>query len=770
MKSRRRESTIRGTIGGAKGMTNIIGELVLMYQLLVMLFTTAAEELPACQRVCGDVEIPYPFGIGPPHCFREDGFDLTCSKTNDSRGYKPFNGNVEVTNISLASGQVRIYNAISWQCYNKELAHRTWVLDLNDTPYRLSNISNKFTVIGCDTLAYIGGRKNEIDLYESGCVSMCRNGIIPTNGSCTGIGCCQTSIPSGLSFYNVWFDAKFNSSDVQDQEFNPCSFAVLLEEDQFEFQSTYVTKLDFYSNNGWPVGKAPVVLDWAIGNETCEQAQRNQTTYACISDHSHCVGSPGGHGYLCNCSSGYRGNPYVHGADGCQDINECDDQRPCAETATCTNAPGNFSCSCPPGTHGDPQKGGTCYPCPPGTHGDPQIGGTCYPNNKLSLTVKLVIGNYFLSMPSNKQRMLMRVKKRYFQQNGGWQLLHEIRSNQGLAFMIFTKEELEQATNKFDKSCVLGHGGYGTVYKGILTDNRTVAIKKSKMIDERLKKEFGKEMIILSQINHKNVVKLLGCCLEVEVPMLVYEFVSNGTLFQLIHEKSHRVPISLDLRLKVASESAGALAYLHSSASPPIIHGDVKPSNILLDDNYTAKVSDFGASMLVPMDETQCATLVQGTCGYLDPEVLQTYHLTDKSDVYSFGVVLLELLTGKKALYFEGSKDEKSLASTFISAMKENQLLQLLDGQIKNEEDMDVIQAVAELANQCLNFRGQERPSMDEVAEKLDRLRKFKLHPWVQHPEEIERLLEESSNYRETDTTRHYSLEKIAALDIESGR
>nr|XP_029123244.1 wall-associated receptor kinase 2-like [Elaeis guineensis] len=747
MESRRRESTIRRTIGGEKGMTNI-GELVLMCQPLVMLFTTAAEELPACQRVCGDVEIPYPFGIGPPHCSRE-GFNLTCNKTEDGRGYKPFVFNVEVINISLPLGQARIYNAISWQCNYKNLSYFDWHLNFINTPYRLSNTRNKFTAIGCQTLAYIGDPTNVNNRYQSGCVSMCQNNKSLTDGSCSGMGCCQTSIPAGLSYYNVSFDDNFDNSGVQ--SFNPCSFAVLLEEDQFEFQSTYVTTLDFYYKNRWPEGKAPVVLDWRIGDETCEEAQRNKKAYACISNHSHCVASPNGPGYLCNCSSGYRGNPYVLGADGCQDINECDDPRTCSESATCTNTPGNFSCSCPPGTHGNPQNGGTCYP-----------------NNKLSLTVKLVIVNqlfWFLA-----RRMLMRVKKRYFQQNGGWQLLHEIRSNQGLAFKIFTKEELEQATNKFDKSSVLGHGGYGTVYKGILTDNRTVAIKKSKMIDERLKKEFGKEMIILSQINHKNVVKLLGCCLEVEVPMLVYEFVSNGTLFQLIHEKSHRVPISLDLHLKVASESAGALAYLHSSASPPIIHGDVKPSNILLDDNYTAKVSDFGASMLVPMDETQCATLVQGTCGYLDPEVLQTYHLTDKSDVYSFGVVLLELLTGKKALYFEGSEDEKSLASTFISAMKENQLLQLLDSQIKNEEDMDVIQEVAELANQCLNFRGQERPSMDEVAEKLDRLRKFKLHPWVQHPEEIERLLEESLNYHETDTTRHYSLEKKAALDIESGR
>ncbi|KAF8715959.1 hypothetical protein HU200_026925 [Digitaria exilis] len=172
-----------------------------------------------------------------------------------------------------------------------------------------------------------------------------------------------------------------------------------------------------------------------------------------------------------------------------------------------------------------------------------------------------------------------------------------MKAQQGVAFRIFSEEELQQATHRFDEQQVIGHGGHGKVYKGVLKAEVEVAVKR---------------------IRQGNV----------EVPMLVYEFIPNGTLFDLIHG-NHGRHISLDARLRIACESAEALAYLHSCASPPILH-------------------DFGASILAPSDESQFVTLVQGTCGYLDPEYMQTCQLTDKSDVYSFGVVILEFLTRKK--------------------------------------------------------------------------------------------------------------------------
>nr|CAB3469717.1 unnamed protein product [Digitaria exilis] len=270
-------------------------------------------------------------------------------------------------------------------------------------------------------------------------------------------------------------------------------------------------------------------------------------------------------------------------------------------------------------------------------------------------------------------------------------------------------------------------------------------------------------MLILSQINHKNIVKLLGCCLEVEVPMLVYEFIPNGTLFQFIHGDNYRhVPLST--RLRVALESALALAYLHSWASPPILHGDVKSSNILLDENYEAKVSDFGASILAPADKSQFMTLVQGTCGYLDPEYMQTCQLTDKSDVYSFGVVLLELLTGKMAFNLEGPENERSLSIRFLSAMKVGKLMDVIDDRIKSDSDVWLLEEVAELARQCLDMVGERRPAMRDVADKLDRLSKIMQHPWVppkHDPEEMESLLGELPVASlEMISTLNFSMEK----------
>jgi serine/threonine protein kinase len=278
-----------------------------------------------------------------------------------------------------------------------------------------------------------------------------------------------------------------------------------------------------------------------------------------------------------------------------------------------------------------------------------------------------------------------------------------------------------------------------------------VAIKRCALVDERQKKEFGQEMLILSQINHKNIVKLLGCCLEVEVPILVYEFVPNGTLFELIHGNNQALQISFSTLLRIAHEAAEGLSFLHSYASPPIIHGDVKTANILLDDNYMAKVSDFGASILAPSDEEQFVTMVQGTCGYLDPEYMQTCQLTDKSDVYSFGVILLEILTGQLPLKLDGSEKQRSLSLIFLSAMKENNLDAVLVSHVKGQESMELLRGLADLAKRCLDMCGENRPSMKEVADELNRLRKLSLHPWVRLDVEtdVEGLLggESTSSY-----------------------
>lgn len=307
------------------------------------------------------------------------------------------------------------------------------------------------------------------------------------------------------------------------------------------------------------------------------------------------------------------------------------------------------------------------------------------------------------------------------------------------------------------------------MYRGLLEGNDLeVAVKRCMTIDEKQKAEFGKEMLILSQINHRNIVKLLGCCLEVEVPMLVYEFIPNGTLFQLIHG-SHGQRLSLAARLEIAHESADALAYLHSCASPPILHGDVKSSNILIDADRKAKVSDFGTSILGATDESQFATFMQGTCGYLDPEYVQTCRMTYKSDVYSFGVVLLELLTRKKPVNLFAAEHEKSLSVVFLSAMKENKVAEILDEHIKDEEDnARFIQEIAELAKQCLEMYGENRPSMREVAEKLGGLRKgMHHHPWGKEAQEdTESLLGEPSSMASSTV----STEKIGITGLQSGR
>lgn len=357
------------------------------------------------------------------------------------------------------------------------------------------------------------------------------------------------------------------------------------------------------------------------------------------------------------------------------------------------------------------------------------------------------------------------------------------REDTSQSAQIFTEQELKKATNNYDESLIIGRGGYGTVFKGILSDNKVVAVKKSKIIDENQIEQFINEVVVLSQINHRNVVKLLGCCLETEVPSLVYEFVSNGTLFDFMHStKDKENNPTWQTRLRIAAETAGALSYLHSSASIPIIHRDVKSTNILLDDNYTAKVSDFGASRLVPLDQTEIATMVQGTLGYLDPEYMQTHQLTEKSDVYSFGVVLAELLTGDKPISFNRTEENISLAMHFLSCLKQDRIFEAIEVGVMNDDNKNEIMEVAILAARCLRLRGEERPSMKEVAMELEGIRLMEKHPWNETDrdfEESQRLLHQatSSIYNESGdsynlgyTVGYDSLKDQPLIALDDGR
>ncbi|KAL7613046.1 hypothetical protein Lser_V15G06667 [Lactuca serriola] len=243
------------------------------------------------------------------------------------------------------------------------------------------------------------------------------------------------------------------------------------------------------------------------------------------------------------------------------------------------------------------------------------------------------------------------------------------------------------------------------------------------MVDESQLQQFINEVVILSQVNHRNVVKLLGCCLETEVPLLVSEFISNGTLYDLLHDETDEFSFSLNMRIQIATDVAGSLAYLHSATSFPIYHRDIKSTNILLDEKYRAKISDFGTSRFVSIDQTHLTTLVKGTFGYLDPEYFQSSQFTEKSDVYSFGVVLLELLTREKPIFFTSSGENKSLATHFLLAMEEGRVMSIFDAIVVKEGSRIELLTIANLAMRCLNINGKNRPTMKEVFVELEGIR-----------------------------------------------
>jgi serine/threonine protein kinase len=299
-----------------------------------------------------------------------------------------------------------------------------------------------------------------------------------------------------------------------------------------------------------------------------------------------------------------------------------------------------------------------------------------------------------------------------FEKNGGEML----RNVKGLT--IFTKDGLRKITK--DNAEFLGNGSFGNVYKGTLPDQTAVAVKASIKVDETTKVEFVEEVEIQTQMIHKNILKLVGCCLEVDVPVLVYEFAANGSLQDILHGKKNQV-LPLDSRLEIAIGSAEGLKYMHSYATHAMRHGDVKPDNILLDDKLTPKIADFGLSKL--LKEEYVAKVVVGCMGYIDPVFMKTGLLTQKSDVYSFGAVLLELITGKRNVYDQQCSLIIEYRKVYENARSGRAMF---DIDIATEEDIPVLEEMGKLAMDCLNEDLENRPDMTEVAEQLVMIRRNK--------------------------------------------
>ncbi|KAL3696906.1 hypothetical protein R1sor_010982 [Riccia sorocarpa] len=288
---------------------------------------------------------------------------------------------------------------------------------------------------------------------------------------------------------------------------------------------------------------------------------------------------------------------------------------------------------------------------------------------------------------------------------------------------FFTYDELEAATNGFSRENLLGEGGFGRVYKGVVAGNQEVAVKQLTVGGGQGEREFRAEVEIISRVHHRHLVSLVGYCIADSQRLLVYDFVPNGTLERALHGKNAPL-VDWPTRMKIALGAARGLAYLHEDCHPKIIHRDIKASNILLDNSFEAQVADFGLAKLANEAHTHVTTRVMGTFGYLAPEYALSGKLTDKSDVYSFGVVLLELITGKKPVDITQAPGEESLVEwsrpLLTRAMEDGILDPVADANLQgNYNDKELFRMV-EVAAACVRHSASRRPKMGQVVRALE--------------------------------------------------
>ncbi|XP_057454684.1 probable serine/threonine-protein kinase At1g01540 [Lotus japonicus] len=285
----------------------------------------------------------------------------------------------------------------------------------------------------------------------------------------------------------------------------------------------------------------------------------------------------------------------------------------------------------------------------------------------------------------------------------------------------YTLRELEAATNGLCEENVIGEGGYGIVYRGLLPDGAKVAVKNLLNNKGQAEREFKVEVEVIGRVRHKNLVRLLGYCVEGAYRMLVYEYVDNGNLEQWLHGDVGSVsPMTWDIRMNIILGTAKGLAYLHEGLEPKVVHRDVKSSNILLDRQWNSKVSDFGLAKLLHSDHSYVTTRVMGTFGYVAPEYACTGMLTEKSDIYSFGVLILEIITGRSPVDYSRPQGEVNLIEWLKTMVGNRKSEEVVDPKLPEKPSSKALKRALLVALRCVDPDASKRPKIGHVIHMLE--------------------------------------------------